>query len=148
MHRVMTVTETIPTQAGFIRPTVDPIGVFKRQMITGPQRSNAIVLEDVDTPLDESVARETNRILHKRGVPSRVVCTHLITVIDQSTRTITGISTVTVTLPSPAQTMFAGMIRSTIVPDDAPPDALVTITSTITEEVLTTAFVTERAEVR
>ena len=148
MNSITTITETIPTPTGFMRPTPAPFGVFKREN-TGPQRSNAQVLEDVDIPLDEPVPGETNLKLHKRmPVPSRVICTIFVNVVEESTITITGTSTVTVGRPSPAHTLFAGIVRSTVVPPNAPPDALVTATSTITEKAVTTTFVIERTEVQ
>lgn len=143
-----TFTVTIPTPSGFRRPSPAPFGILKRE-ITGRQGPNTKTLEDLDTPFEPLASRETNRKLHRRvTMPSRVVCTDFITVMEESTRTITGTSTATIDLPSSAHTLYAGLVRSTVVPPDAPPDALITTTSTITEEALTTTFVTERAELQ
>lgn len=143
-NSITTITETIPTRSGFMRPTPAPFGMFKREK-TGPQRSNAQVLEDVDTPLDESVPGENNLKLHKRvPVPARVICTVFVNVVEKSTIAIMGTSTASVGRPSPGHTLFAGIVRSTVMPPNAPPDALVTATPTITEKALTTTFAIER----
>lgn len=117
---------------------------MKRE-IKGLQGRNAKVLDAVDARLDGLVLRQTNHKLQKRApVPTKVVCTDLITITLASTRTITGTSTVTIDESVPTHTVYAGLVESTVVPADA----LVSTMLTVIKPTLTTVFVTKSVEVQ